>query len=123
MNSGHDDELEKLQAALDEDAAEYDRLRAAEKGTIPLGIALAALGHVFAFAATLAIDVWSGTTEAVLLWFLFIGATQVVYIVPLTVWADVRIGRRTAKGVGIGAAITALLNAGCFGIGLARFGS
>lgn len=54
--------------------------------------------------------------------FLFIGVSQLVYMIPAVIIAYKKGYKVTAKWMMIGAAITFLLNATCFGIILASLG-
>jgi hypothetical protein len=53
---------------------------------------------------------------------LFLGATQLVYIVPAVLIARRKEQPRLGMGIAIGAAIVFLLNATCWGFVLTQFG-
>jgi hypothetical protein len=54
--------------------------------------------------------------------FFFIGVSQLVYMIPAIVWvAFKRKEWEVAKGLAVGAAVTFLLNATCFGIVFVMF--
>jgi hypothetical protein len=90
------------------------------QGSIGLGIGLTFALHAAALAICCVIagvfgrDVSNGFAP-----FVGIGLTQVVYIGPACAVCAVKGRRRTLKGLLIGAGITFLLNAACFGITLA----
>ncbi len=54
--------------------------------------------------------------------FLVIGITQFVYMLPLMVYAGVKQNTRLLQGLAVGAGITFLVNAACFGIVLGSLG-
>jgi hypothetical protein len=93
-----------------------------ERGSILLGIAITAAGHVAACALVTGIGALFGSSEAGVMWLIALGFTQLLHVVPLTKWSNARREYRTTKGVWIAAGITALLNAACFGIGVAMIG-
>jgi hypothetical protein len=66
-----------------------------------LNVVVAVLGFVYPF-----------------LLFMFIGVAQLVYIMPLYFYLRKTARKDTARGLLIAAAITALLNATCWGVGL-----
>ena len=86
-------------------------------------IAYLALGSLILFLFSWlklpgALDIYinspSNFGSLLLLSILFIGLTQIVYVVPLLLWLKRRGRADTAEGVTVGAVITALLNGSCF---------
>jgi len=88
----------------------------AQRGSILAGVGLVAAAHLVAAVAVALFGALSGAEEAWMLFGIVIGAAQTVYVVPLALWLNGRGDKRTAKGVWIGAGVTALLNAACFGV-------
>lgn len=85
------------------------------------GIVLVGLCHV-AFAALIYVLAWLWVgvlnyypVQNIVLWMLFaISLSQLLYVVPLVLWLRRRRRLELAKGVVIGAVITALLNGSCY---------
>lgn len=86
---------------------------------VAAGFGLGVLAHVVVVGGLVALprrgpEILGARDMAVLV----IGATQLVYLVPL-VWIARRGGRRQlARGLVLLGAVTALLNAGCWGLAL-----
>ena len=80
-----------------------------------IGIGMTALLHVLA-----AIILFATNNQAALL---VIGGTQLIYILPIAFIFVFKKRSSIAAGMWIGAGITFLLNAACFGIGVFMFGS
>ncbi|MGB8955238.1 MAG: hypothetical protein WCC10_07685 [Tumebacillaceae bacterium] len=78
-----------------------------------IGIGMTALLHVLAV-----IILFATNNEAALL---VIGGTQLVYILPVSFIYAIKKRSAIAAGIWIGAGITFLLNAACFGIGIGIF--
>lgn len=95
--------------------------RARNAGSIWLGIALVGGGHVAACLVVTGIGALFGDPMVGAAWFLFLGVSQLAHVVPLAIWMNVRNQLRTLKGLWIGAGITALLSAACWGVGMANF--
>jgi len=79
------------------------------------------VGHVLAVALMFVVvligeqlSISSWLDGAILYAFLGIGITQVLYVIPLALWAIDKRRFDTMKGIIIGAVITLLLNGGCF---------
>ena len=53
--------------------------------------------------------------------FLFIGISQFVYMLPLMIYAGVAKKPRLLQGLAVGAGVTFLVNAACFGFVLGSF--
>ena len=79
------------------------------------------LGHFAVFLVATFLGALFGNPEAGLVWLLFLGVSQLAHVVPLAIWMSVKNQLRTVKGIGIGAGITALLSAACWGVGMATF--
>jgi len=78
------------------------------------------------------LDVWKGIGLALLLHLLLflhppgvvlIGLVQLIYIIPAIIIANVKGRKGIVQGLLIGAGITFLVNAACFGIVLSMFAS
>ena len=78
-----------------------------------IGIGLTALLHVLA-----AIILFATNNQGALL---VIGGTQLIYILPVSIICAIKKRSAIAAGLWIGAGITLLLNAACFGIGVGIF--
>ena len=78
-----------------------------------LGIGLTALLHLVALVLLTALN-WEQ-------FLVFIGGTQLVYILPVSLIFIFKKRSSIAAGMWIGAGITFLLNAACFGIGFGLF--
>lgn len=78
-----------------------------------IGIGMTALLHVVAAIILIVIDM----QEALLL----IGGTQLIYILPVSIIYAIKKRSSVTAGMWIGAGITFLLNAACFGIGIGIF--
>lgn len=79
-------------------------------GMVVLGVLLTPLLHG---AAWFLVTSWDGFETLIAI--LFIGAVQLVYMVPAFAIAWLTGWHGAAKGLAIGAALTALLNIGCWG--------
>ena len=88
---------------------------------VAMGIGLAFLLHLIQIPLTLGMGRWDTSIEGsfwafIHLPFLFIGATQLVYLVPAALIARAKGKRGLMKGLLIGGALTLLLNGLCFGL-------
>ena len=86
-----------------------------------LGIGLAFLLHLLQIPLTLGMGRWDTSIEGpfwafIHLPFLFIGATQLIYLIPAILIARSKGKRGMMKGLLIGGALTLLLNGLCFGL-------
>ncbi|MEL6158777.1 MAG: hypothetical protein AAFQ40_04940 [Cyanobacteria bacterium J06623_5] len=80
-----------------------------------LGILLLLACHILLFAVLVALStIWQDLFGIALGAFLFIGVTQLFYVGPLMLICHSRRRHSLAKGVVIGALITAFLNGSCF---------
>ncbi len=89
----------------------------ARRGSAPLGALLLVAGHLLAclVAGLLPIE------SSVAVFLVLIGAFQLVYAIPLFLALRRRGLGASANGVALGACVTLLLNAGCWGIAVADF--
>jgi len=78
------------------------------------GIAWLFVAHIGACVGFYAINSAAGRDAALYMFYLF-GITQLIYAIPMAVIFRKKGRPAVAKGVVIGAAITFLLNAACFG--------
>lgn len=89
--------------------------------SVQAGIALTVLLHIlayFVFVAVVALLDFNDSLRPILV-LLFVGVLQLVYMLPAYLIAISRKRRLTARGLLIGATVTFLLNAACFGVALA----
>lgn len=109
MNASNDDESR-------EHAANVEWLRRAKSGSILRGVLLVAGGHAVACFVVASVASLMGGHPVALMWIVYLGVTQLAHVLPLAVWMHRKGPGRTLQGIWIGAGITALLNAACFGI-------
>lgn len=87
-----------------------------------IGVLSVFVGHVvisaLMFGIGFLIAEFAPQSQELLIFFLFaffgIGITQLLYVIPLALWARSKGRYDTMKGVIIAAVITLLLNGGCF---------
>ncbi|MCI3923176.1 hypothetical protein MO973_23405 [Paenibacillus sp. TRM 82003] len=53
--------------------------------------------------------------------FIIIGISQLIYVIPLAIYYGIKKNRSMLQGILLGALVTFLLNAACFGIVLYQF--
>jgi hypothetical protein len=86
-------------------------------GSVLLGLGLTLVLHAVALALCVGIStLLRDDAKAGFIPFLFIGVLQALWIWPACMLAAHFKRRRTLDGLGIGAALTLLLNSVCFGI-------
>jgi ABC-type Fe3+-siderophore transport system permease subunit len=86
------------------------------KGSAWAGFALALLLHLLQLPITFLVDFVSRAELAFLYPLVFIGISQLVYIIPAIIIFHRRGEPQTVKGLLIGASLTFLLNAACSGL-------
>jgi hypothetical protein len=88
------------------------------KGNIILGFFLGIGLHALAFSTGMLITGLriNPLGELFLLGFLFIGATQLIYMAPVVIILAISQKKRTIIGLSIVIIITMIINAGCFGL-------
>lgn len=89
----------------------------ANSGSVLLGVGLTAVLHGLALGCCVGVSALLRDDPAAGLFpFLFIGGLQFLWMVPASLVVAHFKWRRTLNGMGIGVAITLLLNAACFGV-------
>lgn len=84
---------------------------------VGVGLGAVFLLHVVLQGGLFTFSQGRGGGDGIGLWsLLFIGVSQLIYVVPLALYFRGRRRPRAAKGVWIAAAITFLLNAACYGL-------
>lgn len=88
-------------------------------GSVGKGLALWTVGCLGLFVLlvfTPGVQRSFGTDGLALFAFFGIGLAQLVFVIPLIIWARMRKESATVKGVVIAASIVFMLNAACFGV-------